>query len=75
MNMNYNNNSVNVAIATAAYDVVATAMVGGGGWWRQWVVAAVSEGGMETKKHIFVGVSLGAKSQEIAADIGFDVVS
>lgn len=50
-------------------------MVGGGGWWRQWVVAAVSEGGMETKKHIFVGVSLGAKSQEIAADIGFDVVS
>lgn len=51
------------------------AMVGGGGWWRQWVVAAVSEGGMETKKHIFVGVSLGAKSQEIAADIGFDVVS
>lgn len=28
-------------------------MVGGGGWWRQWVVAAVSEGGMETKKNTY----------------------
>ena len=40
MNMNYNNNSVNVAIATAAYDVVAS---GDGGRWR--LVAAVSGGG------------------------------